>query len=126
MAICDHHFVIAIRSDAILASRVIKDENMKKQHDYFIYIMTNKNNTVLYTGVTSNLIGRVWQHKNKSYNDSFTAKYNINKLVYHENFQYIQDAIAAEKRIKAGSRKKKDELIAKQNKNWEDLSEDWY
>ena len=99
---------------------------MKKQHDYFIYIMTNKNNTVLYTGVTSNLIGRVWQHKNKSYNDSFTAKYNINKLVYYENFQYIQDAIAAEKRIKAGSRKKKDELIAKQNKNWEDLSEDWY
>jgi len=88
--------------------------------------MTNKNNTVLYTGVTSNLIGRVWQHKNKSYNDSFTAKYNINKLVYHENFQYIQDAIAAEKRIKAGSRKKKEELIVKQNKNWGDLSEDRY
>ena len=88
--------------------------------------MTNKNNTVLYTGVTSNLIGRVWQHKNKSYNDSFTAKYNINKLVYYENFQYIQDAIAAEKRIKAGSRKKKEELIVKQNKNWGDLSEDRY
>ena len=87
---------------------------------YFVYIMTNKNNHVLYTGVTRNLKRRVFTHKNKLV-EGFTRKYNVDKLVY---FEYGYDPIAAitrEKQIKAGSRKKNIELIEKMNKNWEDL-----
>jgi putative endonuclease len=108
-----------------LRSLAIKIILNMKQHNYFVYIMTNKNDTVLYTGVTNNLVRRVWEHKNKFNSNSFTARYNINKLVYCENFQYIQDAIAEEKRIKAGSRTKKETLIRKQNSNWDDLANDW-
>lgn len=96
-----------------------------KNIQYYIYIMTNKRNTVLYTGVTNNLEERVSQHKNKL-KKGFTSKYNINKLVYYEEFDYIDDAIAREKQIKAGSRKKKIELIEGINKKWDDLSEGWY
>jgi putative endonuclease len=85
--------------------------------------MTNKYNTTLYTGVTGGLESRVFQHKHKQV-EGFTKKYNINKLVYYEEFQYIQDAIAREKQIKAGSRKKKIELIESLNPKWQDLSED--
>ena len=88
---------------------------------YYVYIMTNKGNSVLYTGVTSELENRCIQHRTKSYPDSFTAKYNINKLVYYECFGYINDAIAREKQIKAGSRQKKIDLIEKENHNWLDL-----
>lgn len=73
----------------------------------YTYIMTNKNNTVLYTGVTSNLIKRVYEHKESIFPDSFTSKYNLNKLVYFEGFNRIEDAIAREKQIKGGSRRKK-------------------
>ena len=89
-----------------------------------IYIMTNKNNTVLYTGVTSNLIKRVQEHKTKVHPKSFTARYNICKLVYYEGFHRIEDAIAREKQIKAGSRKKKISLIESINPEWKDLYED--
>jgi len=88
--------------------------------NYFIYIATNKTNTVLYTGVTNNLIKRIYQHKNKVV-ANFSAKYNINKLVYYEVFQDVNAAIKREKQIKAGSRKKKLELIKKMNPNFEDL-----
>lgn len=91
---------------------------MSKQ--YFIYIMTNKNNTVLYTGVTNNLQKRVYQHKEKLV-DGFTKKYNINKLVYYEVFGDIYGAISREKQIKAGSRQKKIILINSINKEWKDL-----
>jgi len=87
---------------------------------YFVYIMTNKYDRVLYPGVTGNLKRRVFTHKNKLV-DGFTKKYNVDKLVY---FEYGYDTIAAinrEKQIKAGSRKKKIELIESMNKNWEDL-----
>ena len=87
--------------------------------------MTNKYNTVLYTGVCNNLIRRVWEHKNKVNLKSFTAQYNINKLVYFEYFQDINFAIACEKQIKAGSRAKKIALIEKDNPDWQDLSEGW-
>jgi putative endonuclease len=83
--------------------------------------MTNKSNEVLYTGVTSDLEGRCFQHRNKVYPDSFSAKYNLNKLVYYERFNSIYDAIAREKQIKAGSRKKKTALIENLNPNWLDL-----
>jgi len=84
--------------------------------------MTNKNNTVLYTGVTNSLSRRAYEHKAKqSFYNSFTKKYNIDKLVYYEIFDYINLAIAKEKQIKAGSRKKKIELVNSINPKWKDL-----
>ncbi|AOW19588.1 GIY-YIG nuclease family protein [Urechidicola croceus] len=88
----------------------------------FIYILTNKNNTTLYVGVTANLEQRVKQHKSKMNRKSFTARYNLDKLVYFESFQMIGDAIAREKQLKAGSRAKKIALIEGLNPNWDDLS----
>ncbi len=90
----------------------------------FIYIITNKNNTTLYTGVTSDLTSRLIQHKEKLYPNSFSAKYNLNKLVYYEAFESITSAIEREKQIKAGSRAKKVKLIESQNPNWGDLGEE--
>ena len=86
----------------------------------YIYILTNSVNTVLYTGVTSNLDRRVLEHKEKAM-EGFTSRYNLNKLVYYEMFQYIEDAIAREKQIKGGSRAKKIALIEKENPEWNDL-----
>jgi len=86
--------------------------------------MTNKGNTTLYVGVTRGLEGRVRQHKNKEV-EGFTKRYNLTKLVYFEEFAYINDAITREKQIKAGSRQKKLNLINKMNPKWRDLSEDW-
>ena len=82
--------------------------------------MANKNNSVLYTGVTNNLQKRVHEYKCKL-TKSFTAKYNINKLVYFEIYGNVYDAISREKQIKGGSRQKKIDLINKINKNWQDL-----
>ena len=89
---------------------------------YCVYIMTNKNHTVLYTGVTDSLARRITEHQGKADPRSFTARYNIDKLVYVEVFEYISDAIAREKQIKKGSRRKKIELIDSMNPTWEDLS----
>ena len=83
--------------------------------------MTNKHKTVLYTGVTTDLYARVQQHISKVYQNSFSAKYNLEKLVYYHNFSTIEEAIAEEKRIKAGSRKSKIKLIETLNASWEDL-----
>jgi len=90
----------------------------------FVYIMTNKNDSVLYTGVTSNLKDRIEQHKHRKHPDSFTARYNCNKLVYYEVFDTIVEAIAREKIIKGGNRKKKLDLINGLNPGWNDLSKD--
>ncbi|WP_452223765.1 GIY-YIG nuclease family protein [Lacinutrix chionoecetis] len=87
----------------------------------YIYILTNKNNTTLYVGVTATLKERVQQHKDKADAKSFTARYNLNKLVYYEAHQMIGDAIAREKQLKAGSRAKKIALIHSINPNWDDL-----
>jgi putative endonuclease len=84
--------------------------------------MTNNNNSVLYTGVTSDLKARILQHKSKKYVTSFTTRYNICKLVYYESFETIWEAIKREKQIKAGSRKRKFDLINKLNPEWNDLS----
>ncbi|MFC1787667.1 GIY-YIG nuclease family protein [Patescibacteria group bacterium] len=92
---------------------------MEKQ--YYVYLMTNKWDTVIYTRVTSDLAGRVFQHQNKVV-DGFTSKYNINKLVYYEMYNDPLTAIEREKQIKAGSRKKKNELVEKDNPEWLDLS----
>ena len=89
-----------------------------------VYIITNNGNQVLYIGVTSNLNVRVWEHKNKTHPNSFSAKYNCNKLVYFQFFLSIEEAIHEEKRLKAGSRKSKIDLINKFNPNWIDLFDD--
>jgi len=89
----------------------------------FIYILTNKNNSVLYTGVTSNLKERIEQHRLRKHPDSFSARYNLYKLVYFEVFDTIGEAIVNEKTIKGGSRKKKVDLINSTNPEWKDLSE---
>ena len=93
---------------------------MSKQ--YYVYIMTNKRNTVLYTGVTNDLRRRVYEHREKLV-DGFTGKYNIIKLVYYEIFQDPENAIIREKHLKAGSRQKKIDLINQMNKEWRDLRE---
>ena len=87
---------------------------------YYIYILTNEYNTVLYTGVTNDLIKRVYEHKEKLI-AGFTKKYNVNKLVYYEIFTDINNAIAREKQIKAGSRQKKIDLVNSMNPQWCDL-----
>ncbi len=86
-----------------------------------VYIMTNKWRTVLYTGVTSDMIDRVWKHKTKFYPKSFTAKYSCDILVYYEFYTHIEEAIAAEKAIKGGSRADKELLINAMNPEWRDL-----
>ncbi|MCO5237736.1 MAG: GIY-YIG nuclease family protein [Chitinophagaceae bacterium] len=89
-----------------------------------VYIITNKYHTVLYTGVTSDLHRRTWQHREKYYRGSFSARYNANKLVYFAFFETIEAAIEEEKRIKAGSRAKKIWLIESMNPEWKDLWEE--
>jgi len=86
-----------------------------------VYIITNKRNAVFYTGVTSDILGRIWEHKNKKYPNSFTAKYHCDKLVYYEFYPHIEEAIAAEKLIKGGSRNSKMLLITAMNPEWKDL-----
>jgi len=93
-----------------------------KQRYYYVYILSNKYNNVLYVGITNDLIRRVYEHKNKLV-DGFTEKYNVDKLVYYELFNDPTDAITREKQLKGYSRKKKVELITSFNPEWEDLYE---
>jgi putative endonuclease len=86
-----------------------------------VYIMTNKMHSVLYVGVTSNLLTRVWQHKNKVYPQSFTAKYNCDKLVYYCFYPAIEEAISMEKILKGHSRFYKQKLVTEMNPEWKDL-----
>ena len=90
---------------------------------YCVYIATNQRDTVFYTGMTSNLQTRIWQHKNKVV-EGFTKRYNIYKLVYYEVFPTPIDAIVAEKKIKGWTRKKKINLISRDNPEFNDLSEE--
>jgi len=91
-----------------------------KPKEYYVYLMTNHSNRVVYTGMTNNLIKRIFEHKNKLAKE-FTKKYNVNKLVYFEQFADAYSAITREKQIKAGSRQKKIDLIIKNNPKFEDL-----
>ena len=93
---------------------------MKKEG--YIYILFNRKNGTLYVGATSDLIKRIYQHKNKLI-EGFSKKYGVDKLGYYEVYSDIENAIAREKQIKAGSRKKKIDLIEKINPNWDDLYE---
>ncbi len=93
------------------------------QKYYYVYILASKKNGTLYTGVTNNLLRRVWEHKNKIFK-GFTEKYNVNKLVYMEVFCDVNEAILREKHIKAWKREWKINLIKKENHNWIDLYEE--
>ena len=88
---------------------------------YYVYMLTTRNNTALYTGVTNNMQRRLYEHKNKLL-DGFTKKYNISKLVYFETYSEIKYAIAREKEIKGWTRAKKNALVASSNPEWQDLS----
>ncbi|MCB0119498.1 MAG: GIY-YIG nuclease family protein [Anaerolineales bacterium] len=98
---------------------------MKRELRPCIYIMTNKYNRVLYTGVTSNLLRRVTEHKQKTV-EGFTSRYNVTKLVYYEEHNTMEEAIAREKQIKGGSRKKKLYLIKSKNPMWKDLYDEFF
>ena len=88
---------------------------------YYVYIMTNKNCTVLYTGITNNLVRRVYEHKNHLDKDSFTAKYKVTRLVYFEETSDVKAAIEREKQIKSWNRDRKTSLIMDMNPKWIDL-----
>ena|SRR6185437_5063222 len=94
---------------------------MNKQ--FYVYIMANCHNTVLYTGITNDIIKRTYEHRNKLIPSSFTTKYNVTKLVYYEIFDDAYSAISREKQIKGKNRKKKNELVAAFNNEWLDLYE---
>ncbi|WP_353270048.1 GIY-YIG nuclease family protein [Wolbachia endosymbiont (group A) of Myopa testacea] len=88
--------------------------------NYYVYILASKNNRTLYTGITSNLIKRIWEHKSKVIS-GFTSKYNVHKLVHCEEFQDINSALNRERLLKSWKRKWKIDLIEKENPNWVDL-----
>ncbi len=91
-----------------------------KSHYYFVYIMVNRNNKVMYVGMTNDLYRRVQEHKTGQ-RAGFTKNYHVDKLVYYETFQDVNLAIAREKEIKKWRREKKDKLVEKNNPNWNEL-----
>lgn len=93
-----------------------------EERSFYVYINTNKSNRVLYTGVTNNLLNRIFQHKTKEDKNSFTAKYNVDKLVYYEVYHDANGAITREKQIKNLVRRKKIEIVNKLNPEWKDIS----
>ena len=93
--------------------------------NYYVYILSNTTGTTIYIGVTRDLIRRVYEHKHKLDPNSFTAKYNVHKLVYYEHTSDVYSAISREKQLKKWSRSKKNDLIVKMNPEWKDLSVGW-
>ena len=91
--------------------------------NYYIYILTNSNHTVLYIGVTNNLERRLFEHRNESV-DGFSKRYHLHKLIYYESTSDIMSALEREKQLKRWTRKKKNDLIATMNSEWKDLSEE--
>ena len=110
-----------VRKDVFVKKNDKLKYDMKKS---FVYFMTNKNHTVIYIGVTSDLVKRVYKHKIKFYK-GFTERYNCDNLVFFEEFSDINQAIAREKQLKSGNRKKKEGFINSVNPEWKDLSESW-
>ena len=100
---------------------------MKTSHSYFVYITTNKNKTVLYTGITNDLRRRLWEHEQNSIpfkSKTFAGKYNAYFLLYYERFSYVTNAIAREKEIKGWRREKKEALINTMNPEWRFLNDE--
>ena len=98
---------------------------MKKEHNYYVYVLASQKNGTLYVGVTSNLKNRIYQHRNNKA-DAFTKKYNIHTLVWYERYGDINFAINKEKQIKAWKRQWKINLINENNQEWKDLYGDLY
>ena len=97
---------------------------MTWSHNYYVYLLTNWNNKVIYVGMTNDLQRRIYEHKNKSVR-GFTSRYNVNKLVYFEHMTDVLLAIAREKEIKKWRREKKNRLVESMNPEWKDLSAEW-
>ena len=97
----------------------------KTIHQYYLYILTNKKNGTLYIGVSNNLERRMFEHKNKLI-EGFTKKYGLDRLVYFETYQYVNDAIKREKNMKKWKRQWKINLIEKDNPDWNDISHNWF
>ena len=95
-----------------------------KDYNYYVYILTNFNNKVMYIGVTNNLERRLYEHKNGIF-EGFTKKYNVKKLVYFEETNNIIEAIQREKELKKWRKEKKNLLVEMQNKEWKDISDNW-
>ncbi len=112
----------AVKQSVIPLQSVIYLKQVTKIN-YYVYILSNSTNVAIYTGVTKNLIRRVYEHKNNLSPNSHTAKYNIHKLVYFETTTDINSAISREKQIKSHSRKWKNDLIDTFNPEWQDLYE---
>ena len=87
---------------------------------YYVYMMTNRYRNVLYTGVTNNLVRRVYEHRNHLLKDSFTARYHVTRLVYFEMTEDVRSALEREKQIKSWNRARKEALVESQNPTWED------
>jgi len=98
---------------------------MPSERHYFVYLLTNWNNKVIYVGVTNNLLRRVYEHKNKLV-EGFTKKYNLGKLVFFEETSDVVAALSREKEIKKWRREKKDNLVVSMNPDWQDLSAEWF
>ena len=114
------HILVSLRGALVTKQ---SQETTQLDRQYYIYIMTNKKNTVIYIGVTNDLKRRVYEHREKLA-EGFTKKYKISKLVYYEVFEDVENAILREKQIKGGSRQKKIELVNSMNKEWRDLYEE--
>ena len=114
-------------SDAWQSDRLLKSSTRKMERgiEPCVYILTNWKHTVLYTGVTNNLYRRMQEHREKKGN-KFSSRYNLNKLVFVETAERMEEAIAFEKQIKTGSRKKKIELINTTNPDWNDLYDEYF
>jgi putative endonuclease len=95
-----------------------------RSHTYYVYLLTNWNNKVMYVGMTNDLKRRMSEHKSKAA-PGFTSRYNVNKLVYYEVMTDVRDAIAREKEIKKWRREKKNRLVESMNPEWKDLSGEW-
>ncbi len=95
-----------------------------REYTFYVYILTNRNNTVMYVGMTNNIERRMFEHKNKL-TDGFTKKYNLTKLVYFEQGTDVHAALEREKEIKKWRREKKNELVMSMNPEWKDLSLEW-
>jgi putative endonuclease len=117
-----HFACVCLAEIASSRSRAPRNDGLAMEKHYYAYILTNKRHTVLYTGVTSDLKKRVYQHRMKLV-PGFTSRYNVNELLYYEVFDDAYTAISREKQIKAGSRAKKLDLINGMNPQWVDLYE---
>lgn len=96
----------------------------KNNYQFYVYILSNKKNGTLYIGMTNDLETRLFEHKNKII-EGFTKRYGLDKLIYFEQFQFVNDAIKREKQLKNWNRQWKIDIVEKDNKEWEDLSSDW-